>query len=171
MKHRAPHEILGVARDAKRMEIIIAYRKLAMRWHPDRNPNSAAKNKFQEIQQAYDTLRKRGSPASLHELWDEMMRQSNDNYEQTPHSNAFWQNFPTLTAFTATLSIILLKTITWPGNVVAFTLGLLAANVAYKSGQTSLAFRLESAFRLFVRLYFISLLVWGLWVMLKQIII
>lgn len=53
-----PHEILGVATDATPSEIKSAYRKLAMKHHPDRNQGSEESAKrFQEIQDAYDAVR------------------------------------------------------------------------------------------------------------------
>ncbi len=51
------YEILGVAKDATADQIKSAYRKLAMKWHPDRNPdNPEAKAKFQEASEAYEVL-------------------------------------------------------------------------------------------------------------------
>lgn len=51
------YETLGISRSASDDEIKKAYRKLAMKYHPDRNPdNKDAENKFKEIQKAYDTL-------------------------------------------------------------------------------------------------------------------
>jgi len=51
------YEVLGVARDASADQIKSAYRKLAMKWHPDRNPdNPEAKEKFQEASEAYEVL-------------------------------------------------------------------------------------------------------------------
>ena len=51
------YEVLGVDRYASRDEITAAYRRAAMRWHPDRNiDNPEAKEKFQEIEQAYRFL-------------------------------------------------------------------------------------------------------------------
>ncbi|KPN74049.1 molecular chaperone DnaJ [Neisseria sp. 74A18] len=51
------YETLGVARSASDDEIKKAYRKLAMKYHPDRNPgNAEAEEKFKEIQKAYDIL-------------------------------------------------------------------------------------------------------------------
>ncbi len=57
MAQRDYYEILGVSRDASQEEIKKAYRKLAVKYHPDRNPdNKEAEEKFKEASQAYDTL-------------------------------------------------------------------------------------------------------------------
>ncbi|SOD69373.1 molecular chaperone DnaJ [Alysiella filiformis DSM 16848] len=51
------YETLGVSRSSSDDEIKKAYRKLAMKYHPDRNPdNKEAEEKFKEIQKAYETL-------------------------------------------------------------------------------------------------------------------
>ena len=51
------YQILGVDRDANQEEIKKAYRKLAFRYHPDRNAgDSQAENKLKEINRAYDIL-------------------------------------------------------------------------------------------------------------------
>jgi molecular chaperone DnaJ len=57
MAKRDFYEVLGVNRDATADDIRKAYRKLAMKWHPDRNPeNPKAEDHFKEAQQAYDVL-------------------------------------------------------------------------------------------------------------------
>ena len=54
---RDPYEVLGVSRNASEDEIKSAYRKLAMKYHPDRNPgDKAAEEKFKEAAEAYDVL-------------------------------------------------------------------------------------------------------------------
>ena len=51
------YEVLGVAKTATADEIKSAYRKLAMKYHPDRNPgDKAAEEKFKEAAEAYDIL-------------------------------------------------------------------------------------------------------------------
>jgi len=51
------YEILGVNRNATKEELRKAYRKLAMQYHPDRNPNNKeAEEKFKEAAEAYDVL-------------------------------------------------------------------------------------------------------------------
>jgi molecular chaperone DnaJ len=56
-KKRDYYEVLGVGRNATEEEIKRAYRKLAVKFHPDKNPDDPhAEEKFKEIGEAYDVL-------------------------------------------------------------------------------------------------------------------
>src|SRR5256885_379890 len=58
MAKRDYYEILGVQRTATEAEMKASYRKLAMKWHPDRNPgNKDCETHFKEINEAYDVLK------------------------------------------------------------------------------------------------------------------
>lgn len=52
------YEVLGVAKDASEADIKRAYKKLALKWHPDKNPEDKelAQRKFIAVQQAYEVL-------------------------------------------------------------------------------------------------------------------
>src|SRR5512136_3289489 len=58
MEDRDYYKILGVTREASEEEIKKSYRKIAMQYHPDRNPgNREAEEKFKIASEAYEVLR------------------------------------------------------------------------------------------------------------------
>src|SRR5712692_10356303 len=57
MSKRDNYEVLGVERNAEEEEIKTAYRKLAMKYHPDKNPgDKTAEEKLNELGEAYEVL-------------------------------------------------------------------------------------------------------------------
>src|SRR4051812_12425388 len=57
MAKRDYYEVLGVNRDATEEDLKKSYRRLAMKWHPDRNPeNPKAEEHFKEAKEAYEVL-------------------------------------------------------------------------------------------------------------------
>ena len=57
MSKRDYYETLGVSRDSSPSELKKAFKKKAMKYHPDRNPdNPEAAEKFKEAAEAYDVL-------------------------------------------------------------------------------------------------------------------
>ena len=58
MAKRCFYEVLGVERSADEGELKSAFRKLAMKWHPDRNPGDKnCEARFKEINEAYEILK------------------------------------------------------------------------------------------------------------------
>ncbi|CAH8661831.1 unnamed protein product [Heterobilharzia americana] len=58
------YDVLGISKSATSIEIKAAYRKLARKWHPDKNPTEEASKKFIEINEAYEVL---SNPKKRHE--------------------------------------------------------------------------------------------------------
>ena len=98
-----PYQTLGVAAEASDQEIKTAYRKLAMKYHPDRNADPAAVDMFKNISAAYEILsdpHKRaqhdrgGRTSSFHsgldpfaDIFDHLFRHAARQHDRTPVSH------------------------------------------------------------------------------------
>ncbi|XP_071489781.1 dnaJ homolog subfamily C member 21-like [Diadema antillarum] len=70
------YEVLGVSRDAGDDELKKAYRKLALKWHPDKNPDNVEEctRYFAVIQRAYDVLGDKQERAWYDKHWEAIIR-------------------------------------------------------------------------------------------------
>lgn len=81
---RCYYEELGLGRDVAESDIKTAYRKLALRWHPDKNPEclEEAKERFQLIQQAYEVLSDAQERAWYDNHREQILRGKNSEYSE-----------------------------------------------------------------------------------------
>lgn len=92
------YSLLGVTKSATAAEIKSAYRKLALKWHPDRNKTPEATDKFKEINRAYEVL----SDEKKKQIYDQVghdaytkggygsaANQGGYNYQQGPFSYSY----------------------------------------------------------------------------------
>lgn len=88
MAKRDYYEVLGVPKTADEAEIKKAYRKLAMQFHPDKNPdNKAAEDKFKEASEAYEVL----SDKDKRQIYDQYGHAGID--QQFGNGGFNWNNF------------------------------------------------------------------------------
>merc|ERR1712048_1300256 len=85
MTNKDYYQTLGVDKKATSQQIKKAYRKLAMKWHPDKNPNNKeeAEAKFKQIGEAYSVL----SDDTKRKKYD-----VRDQFESTNGGNAQYNN-------------------------------------------------------------------------------
>ncbi|MCX7798165.1 MAG: molecular chaperone DnaJ [Melioribacter sp.] len=143
MAKRDYYEILGVSRDASEEEIRRAYRKLAMQYHPDRNPgNKEAEEKFKEAAEAYEVLSNKEKRAKYDKYGHSGLRGGEDfrGFENvndifTHFSDIFGSAFGGSSIFddffgTSTSQRTKEKTVGTPGSDLKITLKLTLEEIA-----------------------------------------
>ncbi|MEE9187608.1 MAG: molecular chaperone DnaJ [Bacteroidota bacterium] len=90
MSKRDYYEVLGVSRNAKQDDLKKVYRKLALKYHPDRNPNNKeAEERFKEATEAYEVLGDQEKRRRYDQFGHEGMRPGYDYHGFTDFHDIF----------------------------------------------------------------------------------
>jgi len=123
-RHRvSPYVILGVDRGATTDEIVRAYRKLIIKFHPDRNPEATALEKFKLIREAYELLktstsRREYDLSSLHQSG----RKAEEDYDfRTATEDEARVHFTVSIPKTRTTREQLLSKFDWKSDILSFS--------------------------------------------------
>lgn len=118
MKKMSYYDILGVSKDASESDIKKAYRRLALKYHPDKNKDSDAEEKFKEITKAYEVL----SDTKKRDLYDRFGEEGIQN-DHMNINDVFMNFFKRERVFMTEVNISLIdlyngdKTITLPNDI------------------------------------------------------
>jgi len=94
MKKRDFYDVLGIAKAATADEIKKAYRTLAMKYHPDRNPdNKESEEKFKEVQEAYEILSDEKKRHTYDKFGHDGIQNSGGQYHGDPFAGQFGDQF------------------------------------------------------------------------------
>nr|DBA15712.1 TPA: hypothetical protein GDO54_003184 [Pyxicephalus adspersus] len=85
-----PYRILGVSRTASQADIKKAYKKLAREWHPDKNKNPGAEDKFIQVSKAYEILSNEEKRTNYDRYGD---LGENQGYAQQQHHHHHFRHF------------------------------------------------------------------------------
>jgi len=83
------YQLLGVSKNASDDEIKKAYRKMALKYHPDKNSDPGAEEKFKEISEAYEVLSDKDKRAAFDRFGSEGMRQESRGMGTPTHGFTF----------------------------------------------------------------------------------
>ena len=87
------YQLLGVSRDASERDIKKAFRKLAVKYHPDKNKAADAEDKFREIAKAYEVLSDKDKRKRYDQFGDEEGSGFSSGGDQHFNFNEFFKNF------------------------------------------------------------------------------
>lgn len=86
------YEILGLKKGATDREIKKAFRKLALKYHPDKNKSKKAEEKFREIAEAYDILSDPDKKAKYDKFGDGAFKEGHEHFHTFDY-NEFFKHF------------------------------------------------------------------------------
>jgi len=93
------YEILGVSKNAQNKDIKRAFRKLAMQYHPDKNKDPKAQEKFRQIAEAYEVLSDEGKRNQYDKFGASAFKDGGNNHNFHFNFNEFFNGFDHFSSF------------------------------------------------------------------------
>ena len=81
------YKILGISKGATDDEIKKAYRKMAVKWHPDKNKSPEAEEKFKDIAMAYEVLKDK----KKRDIYGELLDVFGEYFDYSNVSRSIWR--------------------------------------------------------------------------------
>ena len=192
---KSPFEILGVPPNAEMREVERAYRKLAMRWHPDRNlGDKFAEEKFKEIRRAYESVRDGNFLRPGYSIWSSASAREKAAKRHPPtakseessakesaqnHAPEFaerwetgnWtQDMPWLSILASAIGVAVWIAVGGGAGFALFAMAAGVSHIVYKRAESSPPMAaLEAFFKAGVRAIWTLLLAYGVWLMAREL--